>query len=82
MSAQRYRYDGNLPQYFDSGYASAIRGQGYGYTNTHVFPGTQQIGNEAGANGPLYAQNPDRGFIVIVNRAYGPSRAWDSVFPR
>lgn len=63
-------YDSNAPMNFDAGYSSHIRGVGTGCSVTHVFPGLQMAGNEAGANGPLYASNPDIGYIIQVNRRY------------
>ncbi len=56
---------------FNNGYMSHIRGRGSGlYPHTHVFPGTMQVGNESGANGPIYVSNPDVGNIIEIKRNY------------
>lgn len=59
---------------FDNGFNSHIRGTGTGLIHgTKVFPGVRQLGNEAGANGPIYIDNPDQGLIIALNRRYqGP----------
>lgn len=74
-------YDQNTPHRFSAGYDSHIRGTGSKYVPHHVFPGTQMAGNESGANAPLYAQNPDIGNIVEVDRRHAGGHPWHRVYP-
>ncbi len=56
---------------FDNGFNSHIRGSGIGIlSNSKVFPGVLQLGNESGANGPLWVDNTDQGVMVELNRRY------------
>lgn len=56
---------------FRDGAYSHIRGDGVDLApKSKVFPGTMQIGNESGANGPIYITNPDYGHIEILKRRY------------
>lgn len=61
---------------FNDGYHSHIRGFGSSNApNTHVFPGTYQLGNESGINAPIYVSNPDVGNIITIKSrhdGYGP----------
>jgi len=74
-------YDQCLPHQFNSGYHSHIRGAGSGNFPHKIFPGTQQVGNESGANGPLYASNPNEGLIVEVDRRHGGGHPWHKIYP-
>ncbi len=63
-------YDYNHPlamQNFDSGY---FHDSSYLHTSQRVFPGLQQIGNESGANGPIYIVNAADAPLIAVNRRY------------
>jgi len=52
---------------FGEGYESHIRGKGSHLAPfTKVYPGSQQLGNEAGINGPIYVSNPDKGPLIII----------------
>lgn len=80
MSLRDGKYYGDmLPANFDAGYDSHIRGNGSGFTPHAYFPGRQQIGNESGANGPLYAARPSAGMVIEINRRHvrgGPYRVY------
>ena len=52
------------------GYDSHIRGTGNGYARHHIFPGLMMAGNEAGANAPIYAHNPDAGVRIEIDRRF------------
>lgn len=64
-----------------SGYQSHIRGHGSSFLASHIFPGTQMIGNEAGANASILAQNADCGHIVEIKRRYDGGHPWHNVYP-
>lgn len=52
---------------FRNGFYSQIRGTGSNLDPySKVFPGTQQLGNESGINGPIYTANPDVGMLIQV----------------
>jgi hypothetical protein len=52
---------------FRDGFSSHIRGMGSHLAPyTKVYPGTQQLGNESGINGPIYVSNPDVGLLDVV----------------
>lgn len=65
---------------FRDGAYSHIRGDGSDLApKTKVFPGTMQIGNESGANGPIYIYNPDYGHLEILKRRYNGSYGYTVV---
>jgi hypothetical protein len=56
---------------FRDGTYSHIRGDGVDLQPvSKVFPGKGQLGNESGANGPIYTYNPDQGPIIIIKRRH------------
>jgi hypothetical protein len=59
---------------FRDGTYSHIRGDGSDLQPySKVFPGTAPLGNESGANGPIYVYNGDGGPVIIIRRRYiGP----------
>lgn len=54
QSSQHYYMPPCGTNNFNLGYLSHIRGEGNGPIPSHVFPGTAQLGNESGANGPIF----------------------------
>lgn len=61
---------------FGLGFDSHIRGHNtrHELTRSHVFPGTEQLGNESGANGPIFIFNDGVNFTELKRRydGYGP----------
>jgi len=56
---------------FRDGAYSHIRGDGVDLEHiSKVFPGTGQLGNESGANGPIYTYNGDVGPLIILKRRH------------
>ena len=69
----QHRYQEYLPlcvaggDRYRDGYSSHIRGTGSHLAPfTRVYPGSYQLGNESGVNGPIYASNPDVGPLIII----------------
>lgn len=70
LGSDKYKY--SVTPHFDNyGYDSNIRDVlGAQLIPQRVFPGLQEAGNEAGANGPLYAVNAAGAPILEINRRY------------
>lgn len=65
---------------FRDGAYSHIRGDGSDlYPTSKVFPGTMQIGNESGANGPIYIYNPDYGHLEILKRRHNGTPGYTTI---
>ena len=56
---------------FNLGFNSHIRGFNVedSFVSSHVFPGKAQLGNESGANGPIYTWN-DGMTVIELNKRY------------
>jgi hypothetical protein len=63
---------------FDLGFNSHIRmpNQPPYLTVSHVFPGVAQLGDEAGANGPIFIQNNSHSPIIELKRRYDQKGAY------
>jgi hypothetical protein len=68
---------------FQDGYYSQIRGTGSGiFENSHVFPGTAQLGNESGVNMGIFNSNPDIGPLIKIRHRYNGNPGYHTVYIR
>lgn len=68
---------------FRDGTYSHIRGDGVDLQpHSKVFPGTGQLGNESGANGPIYVYNGDAGPLIIIKRRHDGTPGYQKIYWR